>query len=227
MLEQLRSAQSTGHDLHFSISLLEVELQIRKGHFSRGMSILERLAQNSKQEEVDIFQRVKIMTLKARLYDKAGIPQKGFSIALRAAVLAHRTKLLPPLWEAINALCAILHSVQEYSGSSKLLEGIVPQVLECEACELAAQTFSLLADAHMGLAKEARHEPLRRQECLTKALDDLGRAFDEYSRIEDVRGQCEMLAKQATIMHLNGDPALANDHAAKYLAIQQAARDGD
>ena len=57
-----------------------------------------------------------------------------------------------------------------------------------------------------------------------KALEHIERSFDEFSRIEDVRGQCEMIAKKATIMHLNGDPVLANDCAAKYLDIKRAAK---
>ena len=43
----------------------------------------------------------------------------------------------------------------------------------------------------------------------------------EYSRIEDIKGQCEMIAKKATIMHLVGDLELANDYAAKYLDLKK------
>ena len=166
-----------------------------------------------------------MMTLKARIYEKAGIPQKGFSVALRAASLAHRAMLLPALWEAVGAVCAILISLKEFSAAARLLESIMPQTLECEDCILSAQTFSLLADAHMGMAGQAKAETLPRKEQLTKALDNIGRSFDEFSRIEDVRGQCEMMAKKATIMHLNGDSVLANDYAAKYLDIKRAAKD--
>ena len=34
----------------------------------------------------------------------------------------------------------------------------------------------------------------------------------------------EMMAKRATIMHLNGDLVLANDYAAAYLQLQKEAR---
>lgn len=189
------------------------------------MELLEGLSARLTEDDADIYQHVKLMTLKARIYDEAGIPQKGFSVALRAASIAHRAKLLPALWEAVGALCAVLNSLMEFSAAAKLLEGIMPQVLECEDCELAARSFSLLADAHVGMAGQASVDAIQRKEQLTKALENIDRSFDEFSRIEDIKGQCEMVAKKATIMHLNGDPVLANDCAAKYLDIKAAAKD--
>ncbi|KAL9132294.1 MAG: hypothetical protein Q9175_006534 [Cornicularia normoerica] len=225
VLAQLQAPSNLGQDLRFSILTLEIDLNVRRGDYTKAMEILENLASKLTDGEADIFQRIKVMTLKARIYNKAGIPQKGFSVALRAASLAHRARLLPALWEAVGAVCAILISLKEFSAAAKLLESIMPQTLECEDCNLSAQTFSMLADAHMGIAGLAKAETLPRKEQLTKALDNVGRSFDEFSRIEDVKGQCEMMAKKATIMHLNGDPVLANDCAAKYLDIKRAARD--
>lgn len=225
VLAQLQAPPSLSQDLQFSVLTLEIDLNVRRRDFSKAMEILENLAARLSDGEADIFQRIKIMTLKARIYDKAGIPQKGFSVALRAASLAHRARLLPALWEAVGAVCAILISLKEFSAAVKLLESIMPQTLECEDCNLSAQTFCLLGDAHMGMAGQAKAETLPRKEQLTKALDNIGRSFDEFSRIEDVKGQCEMMAKKSTIMHLNGDPVLANDCAAKYLDIQRAAKD--
>ena len=43
----------------------------------------------------------------------------------------------------------------------------------------------------------------------------------EYSRLEDIVGQCEMMAKKATIMHLFGELALADDCAARYLDLKR------
>lgn len=198
---------------------------MRRADYPSAMDTLEQLATQLDEDDADIYQRLQLMILKARIYDEAGTPQKGFSVALRAASLAHRAGLLPTLWEAIDAICAILHSLKEFEASAKLLESIMPQVLECEDCDLAARTFSLLADAHVGMAGQAKAETPQRKEQLTKGLENLGRAFDEFSRIEDVKGQCEMMAKKATMMHLNGEPVLANDCAARYLAIKKAARD--
>ena len=186
------------------------------------MNIVEKLAGTFNNNEADVFQRAKLMILKARIYDKAGIPQKGFSVALRAASLAHKARILPALWEAVGAVSRVLISLREFDAAAKLMESIMPQVLECEDCNLSAQSFSHLADAQMGLAGDTKAESLQRKERLTKALEYIDRSFDDYSRIEDVKGQCEMMAKKATIMHLNGDPVLANDCAAKYLDIKRA-----
>ena len=42
----------------------------------------------------------------------------------------------------------------------------------------------------------------------------------EYSAIEDIKGQCEMMAKKATIMKVWGENVLANDYASAYLALK-------
>ena len=226
VLAQLQGMPGLGREEAYEIALLEIDLKMRRRDFSSAMAMVEKLAHRLSEEEADIYCRIKIMTLKADLYNKAGIPQKGFSVALRAASLALKSKILPSLWEAVNAICAICNSLSEYGPSIRLLESIGPQVLECEDCDLAAQTFSLLADSHVGLAGQEKAGTIHRKEQLTKGLENLGRAFDEYSRNDDVRGQCQMMAKTATIMHLNGDPVLANDYASKYLAIKETAKEG-
>ena len=203
ILAQLQAPPNLPQDLQFAIVNLEIDLNVRRGDYSKAMDILENLASRLIDGDADVFQRIKVMTLKARIYSKVGIPQKGFSVALRAASLAHRARLLPALWEAIGAVCAILISLKEFSAAAKLLDSIMPQTLECEDCNLSAQTFSLLADAHMGMAGQIKAETLPRKEQMTKALDNIGRSFDEFSRIEDIKGQCEMMAKKATIMHLS------------------------
>lgn len=43
----------------------------------------------------------------------------------------------------------------------------------------------------------------------------------EFSRVKDISGQCDMMAKKATIMHLVGDFELADDYAAKYLDLKE------
>ncbi|KAL8681501.1 MAG: hypothetical protein Q9186_002387 [Xanthomendoza sp. 1 TL-2023] len=224
ILVQLRTAPAEVPELQFNISILEVHLQIRRDDYTHALTLLEQLTSELELQEADIFQRLRAMILKARIYDQAGIPQKGFSVALRAASLAHKARLLPILWEAVGAVGRVLNSVKEFEATVKLIENVLPQALECEDCELAAYLFSCLADGHMGMAGQAKEGTLQRKEKLTKAMASLDRAFEEYSRIEDIRGQCEMMAKKATIMHLNGDPVLANDCAAKYLDIKKAAK---
>ena len=224
-LAQLQANRPSSQALSFTFAVQDINLQIRREDYSEAMRLLEDYSAKPHSDEADILQRIKLMTLKARIYYRAGIPEKGFSVALRAASLAYKARLLPALWEAIDAVCKILISLREFEPASRLLQSIMPQVLECEDCELIARVFLSLADAHMGMAGQVKSEPLKRKEQMTKALECIDRSFDEFSRIEDVQGQCEMMAKKATIMHLNGDLILANDCAAKYHDIERAARE--
>ena len=222
MLPQVSLARELGQDMAYSLSILEIHLLVRRHDYTVAMEMLEKVGEQAKEHNVDILQRIDLMILKARIWDKAGYPQKGFSLAMRAASLAHHAYLLPALWDAIETLCRVLLSLREFEAATQLTESIMPQVLECEDCALAARSFSSLVDAHMGLAGEASAESIQRKERLTKALEYVDRAFDEWSRIQDVSGQCGMMAKKATIMHLMGEPVLANDCAAKYLDIKKA-----
>lgn len=77
---------------------------------------------------VDILRRVKLLILKARVFAKAGVPVKGFSMVLRAASSAHRASLLPLMWEAVGALCNILLDLDEFGAVKRLVEAIMPLV---------------------------------------------------------------------------------------------------
>jgi anaphase-promoting complex subunit 5 len=225
VLSQLQAGAQLDSDLSFSVAILDIDLHIRRQEYSTALNLLETLATKLHGHEADVFQRVKLMVLKARIYNKAGTPQKGFSVALRAASMAHKALVLPVLWDAVGAVSRVLISLREFDAAAKLMESIMPQVLECEDCNLAGHSFSSLADAYMGQAGQAKVESLQRKERLINALEYVDRSFDEFSRVEDVKGQCEMLAKKATIMHLNGDPVLANDCASRYLDIKKAAKE--
>ena len=194
------------------------------------MMLLERQSIKMNERETDIFQRVKLMILKARLYEKAGLPHKGFSVAVRAASMAYSAHLLPALWESIGGVCRVLISLKDFEAAVKIMRSIMPQVIECDDCGMASDLFSILADAHMGTAGTitvgvVRTGLMKRKEHLSKALEYVGRAFDGYSKISDINGQCEMTAKRAVIMCLYRDVALAIDYAARYLAIQKTARE--
>jgi anaphase-promoting complex subunit 5 len=76
----------------------------------------------------DIVRRIKLLILKARLFAKAGLPTKGFSIAMRAASSAHRAMIMPAMWEAIGALCVILIDLGEFGAARSLVDAIMPQV---------------------------------------------------------------------------------------------------
>lgn len=220
-LSQIQAVPLPDHEASFPTVILGVELQIRRQNFSKAIQLLDIYAEKIHMEGADLLLRIKLMILKARTYDKAGQSQKGFSIAIRAASLAHRARLLPALWESVGVLCRVLISLGEFDAALRLLKGIMPQVLEAGDCELAAVLFSYLADAQMGIAGRMVAGSIKQKKHMATASGYLERSFDEYSRIEDVKGQCEMLAKKATILQLNEDLVLANDCAARYLATLQ------
>jgi len=227
ILLQLKGNQQSDHDTKCTIKLLEVNFHIRKANYAKAMELLDIHAKELHSQDADVHQRLKLMILKSHIYPKVEMPQKGLALAIRAANQAYKVRLLPVLWDAVGVLCKILISIKEFEAAVKLLESSMPQILECEDCSLAAHSYACLADAHMGLAGQSLAGLMRRTEHMTKASEYLGRSFEEFSRVEDVLGQQEALAKKATIMHLNGDLVLANDYGARYQDIQLAANRKD
>lgn len=207
------------------------------------MAIVEGIAQTMRQENFDVLAQIRLLCFKARILEKTGLPQRGFSLAMRAASIAHRCRVLPGLWEAIGVLATVLLSMREFEAAAEMMESIMPQVLELDDRYLTARSYSILVDANMGLAGEASSptpsfspddgddeetanrvpDPLKKKEYITRALAYIDCSYDEYEAIEDLLGQCEMMAKKATVMHLSGDLVLANDYAAKYLDLRKGA----
>ena len=124
------------------------------------------------------------------------------------------------------SLARVLLALKEFEAARQIVSAIMPGILETEDCAKAAECYSCLADAHMGLAGAAGVGSKKRREQMNKTLTCLEQAFDEFSRTDDVQGQCETMAKRATIMHLTGDLVLANDYAAKYRDLRTAAQEG-
>lgn len=168
--------------------------------------------------------QVQLLNLKARVLQQTDQPEASFSIVMRAASIAYRSRVLPGLWEALGNLSVILMAFGEFEATADILESIMPQVLEGEDCMLAARIYSLLVDANMGLAGRNKQDAIRHKEYIARALEFIDAAFEEYSKVQNVQGQCEMTSKKATLMHLTGDLALANDYAAKYLDLKRQAK---
>jgi anaphase-promoting complex subunit 5 len=210
-------------ELTYEIDLLYIDYLTRRTEFHSALSKIEELALTMKEEGEDIHLRVKLLTLKALLQAKIGRPQKGFSVAVRAASIAWRARLIPGLWVAMGAIANILTSLGEFRAASQILISIIPRALECENCSLNAQLYSFLVDAYMGKAGLADAGSLRRTQNLTRCLEFIDRAFSEYSAIEEINGQCQMMAKKATIMRILGDNVQANDYASAYLDLKRDA----
>ncbi|KAE8139658.1 anaphase-promoting complex subunit 5-domain-containing protein [Aspergillus pseudotamarii] len=222
LLSQLQAIQLPDNDIAALLGFLHVEYLIRQGNYTRALEIVERTAQTIHRDNFDIHCQVKLLCLKACILEKTSQPQRGFSLAMRAANIAYRSRLLPGLWEAICVLSGVLLSLREFEAVVAMVESIMPQILESSDSALAARAYSLLVDANMGIAGKVRSQGAGQNvEYMNRALEYLDCAYDQYEKIGDIKGQCEMMAKKATVMHLTGDLVLANDYAAKYLDLQR------
>lgn len=226
ILAQLQAVQLLDFDMRLLLAFHTIEFTIRQGDHGRALRMVEQAAHSMQPENFDVHSQIRLLCLKAHILEKSGQPQRGFSLAMRAASIAHRSKVLCDLWESICTLAAVLMSLREFDAANQLVESIMPQVLESEDAALIARAYSLLVDANMGIAGElwarlGRESTLVRKEYLNRALGYIDFAYDSYEEIEDTLGQTEMMAKKATVMHLTGDPVLANDYAAKYLDLRR------
>jgi anaphase-promoting complex subunit 5 len=73
----------------------------------------------------------------------------------------------------------------------------------------------------MGLAGKAEEGTRQRASLLSKTEGYVDRAIRLYEKLQDLRGQCEMLAKKAVIARMRGDLKLAEDWATKYLTLYE------
>ena len=217
------NTDDTDPELSFEINTLHIDYLIRRTDFSAALDKIEKLAAAMKDDGEDINMRVKLLTMKALLQDKCGRPQKGFSVAVRAASIAWRARLIPALWAAMGAIANILTSLSEFQASSQILTSIIPRALECESCVLNVQLYSFLIDAYMGIAGQAERGSLKRRESLTNCLEIIDRCITEYTALEDDKGQCEMMAKTSTIMRALGDVKLSDDYASAYKVLKTEA----
>lgn len=210
-------------DLAFLIDSVHIECLVRRGDLQAANDKTETLFSQLQDENKDIGLRVKLLLLKASLLDQCGRPQRGFTIAMRAASISWRARLMPCLWQAMGAMSNILISLSEFQPAIQLLTAVLPRALECGTSALTAQLYSYFADANMGLAGQQGVGSTKRREYMNKALGAVEKSFDDYSSIEDIVRQCEMMAKKAMIMKLSGERNLAADYAAAYVALRQTA----
>ncbi|KAI1002394.1 hypothetical protein K3495_g5805 [Podosphaera aphanis] len=220
-----QNGEDADTELSFEITMLHVDYLMRRADYSQALAKIEEVSSTAKKNNDDVNMRISLLVSKALLYNRAGRPQRGFSIALRAASIAWRAMLLHALWAAMGAVAIILTSLTEFQAAAQILEAVLPRALECDNCALSAQLYSFLIDAYVGLAGQAKSEVSRRDEYLMQSLKFIDRALNEYSALEDVLGQCEMMAKKATIFRVIGKLSLANECAKTYMDLKKQAKE--
>jgi anaphase-promoting complex subunit 5 len=225
-------------DLLVIIDTLHIEALTRRQDFDAAFAKIERLIAELREDRRDIALRVRLLLAKAHLFDRVGRPEKGFSIAVRAASIAWRARLLPLLWQAVGALAHILISaLGEFAAAADLLLAVLPRCLEADVAFAAGTLYALLADAWVGLAGETKarkglasshHRGGKtlagdddRDGLLARAQEALDAALGCFSAAEDIEKRCEVMAKKATLYKAQGDHLRAEECADKYLAMRQ------
>ncbi|KAF2856573.1 hypothetical protein T440DRAFT_3157 [Plenodomus tracheiphilus IPT5] len=214
-------------ELSFLQHDMYIDYLISRGSYSKAFSAISALAQSLKEDNADTLQRVSVLLMKAALFARIGEPERGFSVALRAASVSYRARLMPSLWNSVGLLGNILNSLGECASARRLVEGVLPQALEGSDNLLVGTLYSHLADSYMGLAgPESSSNPKKapatpssprttrsRAASIAKADSYIDRAREYYKKCEYLDGECEQLMKKAIIAKLRGDEKLAEEWA--------------
>jgi anaphase-promoting complex subunit 5 len=196
-----------------------------RGSYSEAFTAIASLARSLKEDGADILQRVNVLLMKADLFRKVGKPERGFGVALRAASVSYKAKLMPSLWAAVGLLANILNGLGECASARRLIEGVVPQAIEGTDNLLIGTLYSHLADSYMGLADpncdaKAAASPSSSPSSsrstaanVAKAELYIDRARECYKKSGYLAGECEQLMKKAIIAKLRGDEKLAEEWA--------------
>jgi anaphase-promoting complex subunit 5 len=185
-----------------------------KGDYSAAFTAISKLAQSLREDNADILQRVSVLLMKADLFRKVGKPERGFSVALRAASVAFKARLMPSLWGAVGLLANILNDLGECASARRLLDAVLPQSLENGDNMLSGMLYSHLGDSYIGLADPAVSAETRtRASNMAKAELYIDRARECFKKSSYLDGECEQLMKKAIVAKLRGDEKLAEDWA--------------
>src|SRR5947209_5101815 len=99
LITQLQAICPPDSEVRINLSLLHIDLLVRIGDHTGALEIIERIAKSIRPENFDVATQVRLLIAKTRIYDKSGQPERGFSLAIRAASIAHRARYLSGLWE--------------------------------------------------------------------------------------------------------------------------------
>jgi anaphase-promoting complex subunit 5 len=219
LLQQLSASPYVEPDCALEISVCRLDLLARRGNYSAALTAITQLSEELVRDRADTYHRIRVMTIKADLLSKCGRTVKGLSVAISAATIAWRSRLLPALFQAFRTIANILIHMGEFSAAYSMMDNIMPQVLECEDAYLNAQCFSCLADAQMGLA--GTKKGAGRNECLHRALEFIDRGFSEYSRIRDTKSQMTLMSQKARIQDFTGEKSLRDDAVKWYKQLKK------
>lgn len=196
-IDTLKPLASTDPEISFEFECLRFKHELRTVNLESASSILSKLGEDVKADETDVYQRLTVAVLKARMFAHAGTPQKGFTIALKAAVAAQRAGIMPVLWEAVGLFCDTLVAVEEFDAAARLLDAVLPAAHEGGDGELLGKLYDGLADAHVGIMGKERASGRKDQK---DKLPGMAKAVLYLDRAE----YCECIWKR--------EPRISADH---------------
>ena len=128
LITQLLSPEPSDPDVAFEVHLLRIDLLMRYGSRSDALSELEKVAAALHDQSADVYQRIRLWTLKAILLADCERPLMGLSVALRAAKSAQRAKLIPAFCHAMAVVSNLLTNLKEFDAATQLLGSIMSRV---------------------------------------------------------------------------------------------------
>ncbi|KAL2198775.1 anaphase-promoting complex subunit 5-domain-containing protein [Corynascus similis CBS 632.67] len=234
LLSQLlqNTTENIESDMVFIIDTLHIEALTRRKDYDTAFTKVDRLISELREDDRDVSLRIRLLLIKAQLFDSIGRPERGFTLAMRAASIAWRGRLLSLLWQAVGALANILNALGEFAAAERLLVAVLPRCLETDVAYTAGTLYDLLADARVGMAGEtvkkgrgqswgdrATSSSLERAVLMRRAHKALDEAFKRFSAVEDVTKKCEVMAKKATMFRAEGDLVKAEECVDTYLRL--------
>lgn len=228
LFTSLKPDSSTDPEITFHLYDARIDYLLSRSDFPTAHDAIEEHAAALRDQGADIFQRLALLLMKATLFAKVGHAERAFSVALRAANVAFKARLMPSLWSAVGQLANILNGLGEYRAAAKLLQAVVPQALEHTDLALTGMLHAHLADSYVGLAgldnPETSSGARLRLTNISQAEMYIDRARECYKKIEDTAGECEQLMKKAIIAKLRGDEKLAEEWAENHNRVWEAAK---
>lgn len=228
LLQSLKPDSATDPEVSFLVKEARIDYLTSRGLFSDAFNAIEDLASSLREDGAEILQRVTTLLMKANLFAKMGKPERGFSVALRAADLAFKARLMICLWPAVGLLGNILNSLGEFSASSRLLSAALPQSLEYGDQVIIGTLYSHLGDSHIGLAglddPSTSSGARARTANMSKAELYIDRARECWKKAEDIEGECEQLMKRAIVAKFRGDEKLAEEWSQNHNRVWEEGR---
>ncbi|CAE7205465.1 hypothetical protein PTNB73_07123 [Pyrenophora teres f. teres] len=178
-----------------------IDYLVSTNQFALAYETIASLAQSLKEDNADIYQRISVLLMQADIWRRVGKPERGFSVALRAA----------------SAL----------EGKDAMLVGTLYSHLADSHMGLANPDNASSSHATImspSTPKSPRISAMRsRSANVAKAELYIDRARDCFKRAACVDGECEQLMKKAMIAKLRGDEKVAEEWAMRHNQVWEEA----